>query len=73
METAEATFKVIKFSKFYKDLLISITLEGALENSSWKDQVIQINQNQNTTEIKINETKVSNELTKTMSIIISSL
>lgn len=73
METAEATFKVIKFSKFYKDLLISITLEGALENSSWKDQVIQINQNQNTTEIKINETKVSNELIKTMSIIISSL
>lgn len=71
METAEATFKVIKFSKFYKDLLISITLEGALENSSWKEQVIQINQN--TTEIKINETKVSNELIKTMSIIISSL
>lgn len=73
METAEATFKVIKFSKFYKDLLISITLEGALEKSSWKDQVIQTNQNQNTTEIIINETKVSNELIKTMSIIISSL
>lgn len=29
METVEATFKVIKASKFYKDLFISITLEGA--------------------------------------------
>lgn len=49
METVEATFKVIKASKFYKDLFISITLEGG-PKSSWKDQVIQMNQNQNTTE-----------------------